>query len=166
MVTNLRIFVTLVSIREFALPYWTGDSTYDMLGTTGGMTTSTSPLTQERIQAIAQKLRERKTQLETELKAFASKNPHASGDWQTRYADVGRSEDENAAEVTIYSDNLSLERTLEKELRDVTNALSRIEGGTYGTCRYCSKPIDEKRLLARPTSSACIACKIERKNAA
>lgn len=128
------------------------------------MTTSTSPLTQERLQTIAQKLRERKAQLETELKAFASRNPHVSGDWQTQYANVGRSEDENAAEVTIYSDNLSLERTLEKELRDVTNALSRIEGGTYGTCRYCDKPIDEKRLLARPTSSACIACKVERKS--
>lgn len=145
---------------------WTGDSTYDMLGTTGRMTTSTSPLTQERIQAIAQKLRERKAQLEAELKAFASRNPHVIGDWQTQYANVGRSEDENAAEVTMYSDNLPLERTLEKELRDVTNALSRIEGGTYGTCRYCSKQIDEKRLLARPTSSACIACKVERKNAA
>lgn len=128
------------------------------------MTTSTSPLTQDRLRSIEEKLRERRGQLETELQQFASKNPHATGDWQTRYVDAGRSEDENAAEVTMYSDNLSLERALEKELRDVVNALSRIESGAYGTCRYCGKPINEKRLLARPTSSACIACKVERKS--
>ena len=128
------------------------------------MATSTAPLTAELLQTIEQQLRERKQRLEEELRQFASKHPHALGDWQARYVDVGRSEDENAAEVTMYSDNLSLERTLEKELRDVMNALSRIASGAYGTCRYCGKPIDEKRLLARPTSSACIACKVERKS--
>lgn len=123
-------------------------------------------LTKERLSEITAKLEERKMQLETELKAFASRNPHASGDWQAKFVDFGRSEDENAAEVTMYSDNLSLERTLEKELRDVMNALSRIASGAYGMCRYCGKPIPEQRLLARPTSSACIACKEEKKRTA
>ena len=137
-----------------------------MLGPIRDMTISTSPLTSERIQSIEQKLHERQKQLEGELKQFANKNPHASGDWQARYTDVGRSEDENAAEVTMYSDNLSLERTLEKELRDVLNAISRIAAGSYGTCRYCSQPIAEQRLLARPTSSACVSCKEEKKKLA
>jgi len=131
------------------------------------MTTSTSaPLTSNRLESITEKLRERKVQLEEELQQFASKHPHATGDWQAKYVDFGRSEDENAAEVTMYSDNLSLERTLEKELRDVMNALSRIEGGTYGMCRYCGNPIPEQRLLARPTSSACVSCKEEKKKIA
>ena len=51
------------------------------------------------------------------------------------------------------------EETLEKMLRDVGKSLKRIEEGSYGVCKYCDKPIDEKRLLARPTSSACVECK-------
>ncbi|MBI2483527.1 TraR/DksA family transcriptional regulator [Candidatus Uhrbacteria bacterium] len=118
------------------------------------------------LMTVKEKLNTRKEQLERELKSFASRNPHASGHWEAKYVDFGRSEDENAAEVALYSDNLSLEHALEKEYRDVLNALSRITAGSYGNCRYCNQPIDEKRLLARPTSSACIACKVERKKAA
>lgn len=124
---------------------------------------ATSVVTKTLLQDIEQKLRERQRQLEEELRQFATRNPRAPGGWQTSYVDVGRSEDENATEVAMYSDSLSLERTLETALRDVASALARIEAGTYGTCRYCAKPIDEKRLLARPTSSACVACKVEKK---
>ncbi|MBI4433413.1 TraR/DksA family transcriptional regulator [Candidatus Uhrbacteria bacterium] len=120
-------------------------------------------MTNDFITNVTEKLNTRKEQLERELNGFASRNPHASGHWEAKYVDLGRSEDENAAEVANYSDNLSLERTLEKEYRDVVNALSRLASGSYGMCRYCGQPIDEKRLIARPTSSACISCKVERK---
>lgn len=113
--------------------------------------------------AITSRLLERKTQLEGELRQFATRSASGRGAWKTQLVDIGRSEDENASEVTMYSDNLSLERTLESALRDVTAALARLQAGTYGTCRYCNQPIDEKRLLARPTSSACVKCKTERK---
>lgn len=100
---------------------------------------------------IEAKLREREAELTRELAQYGT------------YEDFGRGEDENAAEIAAYSDNLSLEQTLEKALRDVRNALSRIAAGTYGVCRYCDEPIPEKRLLARPTSSACVKCKMEKK---
>jgi DnaK suppressor protein len=48
---------------------------------------------------------------------------------------------------------------LEDELNDTIKALKAIESGKYGICKYCGKPIDEKRLIARPTSSSCIECK-------
>ena len=115
---------------------------------------------------IEQGLLERKTQLEGELGQFATKDRKGTGDWSTTVVDVGHSEDDNASEMTMYSDNLSLERTLESALRDVTGAIARLKAGTYGTCRYCEKAINEKRLLARPTSSACVACKTERKSRA
>ena len=117
------------------------------------------------LKTIEQQLLERKIQLEEELRQFATRTPHGRGGWQATYVDVGRSEDENASEVAQYSDNLSLKQTLERALRDVAGALARITSGTYGVCRYCAKPIDEKRLLARPTSSACVSCKVERKSA-
>ncbi|MEK7623573.1 MAG: TraR/DksA C4-type zinc finger protein, partial [Patescibacteria group bacterium] len=64
-----------------------------------------------------------------------------------------------AREVAEYTANKPLEVTLENTLRDINKALERLNKGTYGICKYCDHPIDEKRLLARPTSSACVSCK-------
>lgn len=40
-------------------------------------------------------------------------------------------------------------------------ALSRIQGGTYGYCDTCGEPISEARLNARPEAEVCIECKKE-----
>jgi RNA polymerase-binding protein DksA len=69
------------------------------------------------------------------------------------------SEDDNAAEITEYVDMLSVEARMEAELKDVDKALSALDNGTYGICKYCGKEIDAKRLEARPASSSCITCK-------
>lgn len=37
-----------------------------------------------------------------------------------------------------------------ERLRQVREALGRIDAGTYGKCEFCGKPIDEKRLNAIP----------------
>ncbi|MCR4313852.1 MAG: TraR/DksA C4-type zinc finger protein [Candidatus Uhrbacteria bacterium] len=101
-----------------------------------------------------------KARLEKELANFAHRNPKASEtDFDADFPNVGEKEDENASEVAQFSDNLSLEDELEKALRDVESALKMIEKGTYGTCKYCGQQIDERRLIARPTSTSCIQCK-------
>lgn len=112
--------------------------------------------TQKEIQA---KLETEKAQLESQLAAFAHRNPKNKDDFNAEFPQIGDKEDENAAEVETYSTNLTLERTLEAALRDVKKSLERLTKGTYGVCKYCSKEIDAKRLIARPTSSACIECK-------
>jgi DnaK suppressor protein len=71
----------------------------------------------------------------------------------------GNSDDDNASEVTAFADGMSVAERLESELKDVKKALASVEAGTYGICKYCKKPIDEKRLIARPSSSSCIECK-------
>ncbi len=48
------------------------------------------------------------------------------------------------------------ERKLIVKIRE---ALERIEEGTYGLCEICGGPISEKRLIARPVTTMCIACK-------
>jgi len=116
-------------------------------------------LDKEFLKKIEHQLLAEKTRLEKELAQFTQKNPHNKSDYDANFPNVGDAEDENAAEVAAYSDNLTLERTLESALRDVNSALKRIEEGTYGICRYCGKPIDPKRLEARPASSACMECK-------
>ncbi len=111
------------------------------------------------INKIKNKLKQEKKRLEDELADFAQKNIHNTDDYQAKYPDFGNKDDENAGEVAAFGDRLTLERTLEKELRDVNNALQKIEEGTYGICKYCQKEISKLRLLARPTSSACVKCK-------
>lgn len=102
---------------------------------------------------------EEKKKLEKELSKFAKKSPEQGDDFDTTFPNYGDKEDENAAEVADYVVNLSLEENLEKSLRDVEQSLHRLEKNEYGICKYCQKTIEEKRLLARPTSSSCMSCK-------
>ena len=46
-----------------------------------------------------------------------------------------------------------------KLIAKIREALERIELGTYGVCELCGGPISEKRLMARPVTTMCIACK-------
>lgn len=44
------------------------------------------------------------------------------------------------------------------ELRQVDDALARVDAGTYGVCANCGKAIPEARLQARPFAEYCVAC--------
>ncbi len=118
---------------------------------------------QKTLLKIKEQLLSEKKKLETGLENFADKNKNVKGDYSAKFPKFGDSQEDNIAEVAMFSDNLSLEQNLEKSLRDVVQALQRIEDGDYGICKYCRQPIDEKRLLARPASSACVACKTKLK---
>ncbi len=54
---------------------------------------------------------------------------------------------------------LKLKQTDAKILQAIEEALSRIDKGTYGTCRDCGEPISPARLKAIPWTRVCIACK-------
>jgi len=121
--------------------------------------TTKSTFSKEFLDQVKSILLEQKEKLEAELGKFAKPNPHATDDFDAEFPEYGDESDENAREIADYTTNKSLEITLEKSLRDVNKQLERIEAGTYGICKYCDKPIDEKRLLARPTSGSCVDCK-------
>lgn len=110
------------------------------------------------LETIRQKLLDERDRLEKELRSLGQR-PNAESTSDIDFPQFGDKEDENAAEVALFGDNLSIEQNCENELRDVRNALRRIEGGTYGVCKYCKKEIPVNRLLARPASGSCIACK-------
>ncbi len=113
---------------------------------------------------IKEKLLEEKANLEKELAKFAHPSKKDPSDYKSDFPNYGDDETENTNEVATFDVNLTLEATLEKELRDVNKALDRIKKGIYGTCKYCKQPINGDRLLARPTSSACITCKTKLKS--
>ena len=46
------------------------------------------------------------------------------------------------------------------EAAAIKSALTRLEDGTYEVCARCGKPIDERRLVALPTTTTCLRCSI------
>ena len=46
-----------------------------------------------------------------------------------------------------------------ERLRDVADALKRIETGLFGICEGCDEPIPRKRLEVFPAARYCIKCK-------
>lgn len=109
-------------------------------------------LNSEFLEKITNLLLVNEARLSKELSKIKSKDSAA-------FPEYGDKEDENAQEVAQFISDIPIEENIEKMHRDVKQALDRIKKGTYGVCKYCDKLIDEKRLLARPTSSACVSCK-------
>lgn len=114
---------------------------------------------QDFLKKVKEVLLHEKERLERELAKFTTKNKNVSGDYDATFPDYGDKDDENAQEVAQYTANKPLEIALEKELRDVNKSLERLDKKKYGVCKYCDEPIEEKRLMARPTSGACVSCK-------
>lgn len=42
--------------------------------------------------------------------------------------------------------------------REISEALARLDAGTYGDCSRCARPIAAGRLEARPSAAHCISC--------
>lgn len=51
-----------------------------------------------------------------------------------------------------------VDEVLRREIRDIRQALLRIESGDYGTCVSCGGKISLPRLKALPTATLCIGC--------
>jgi RNA polymerase-binding transcription factor DksA len=116
--------------------------------------------TKEFIEKMKIKLEEERARLERDLLDIGTKDKSVPGTFDATYPESGgNSDDDNAMEVTEYTDEISLTTRLEKELADTNSAIKAIEKGKYGICKYCGKEITEQRLDARPSSSSCVACK-------
>lgn len=96
-----------------------------------------------------------KEKLEGQLSRFAAPSD-VSGNYETKFEDIGPDSDENASEVEMYADNIALEDNLEKQLGEVNAALARIEQGTYGICVNTGKEISEDRLRAYPAAETAL----------
>ncbi|NLA27556.1 MAG: yteA family sporulation protein [Firmicutes bacterium] len=57
------------------------------------------------------------------------------------------------------SKDLSLRESRLTRLRYIEEALARIDGGTYGTCRRCGETISPERLEAVPEAPLCLLCR-------
>lgn len=107
---------------------------------------------------LKEMLLKEKGELEENLLRIAKPIDKKEGDYETSFDDIGTDREDNATEVGEYTDNLSVEVTLEKRLQEIIDALSRMENGTYGFCENCNKEIDIERLRANPAAKTCIKC--------
>lgn len=104
-------------------------------------------------------LKEKKESLKKELSGFADESPETKKDWNARYPQFegGGLEDE-ADEVEEYESLLSIEKTMEKKLKDIDFALEKIKKNTYGTCEKCGADISLARLEVCPEAKWCSEC--------
>ena len=58
-------------------------------------------------------------------------------------------------EEWLFLNRNNLEKSL---LREVEEALLRVQEGTYGICQECEEPISAKRLQALPWAKFCVRC--------
>ena len=114
-------------------------------------------LSKEIVAELQKKLLEEKERIQKELERIG-KSTTTSGDYSTNFNEIGEDEDENASEVEEYTDNLSIETNLEKQLKEIIDALKRIEAGTYGKCENCNTEISIERLRAYPAAKTCVNC--------
>lgn len=75
---------------------------------------------------------------------------------------VGRDSLDESTEEAMYATQLRLHDRETFLLTKIDAALERLEAGDIDECESCSEPIGFKRLMARPVTTLCIDCKIER----
>lgn len=97
-------------------------------------------------------LLEEKASLEKELGFLAQKR---SGDYQADMPDYGRNDEDNATEAADYQAAYSTTETMETRLREVLEALERIDNDTYGVTD-AGELIPEERLRANPAAKTII----------
>src|SRR3989339_1800002 len=108
-------------------------------------------LNQKTLDELKAMLLREKEDLEKNLGRIAKPVNKAEGDYETSFEELGNDKDDNATEVDQYSQNLSVETSLEKQLQDILEALEKMEKGTYGKCENCNKDIPLERLQVNPS---------------
>ena len=101
------------------------------------------------LQKMKQRLLEKRQELTKLLQNIADK-----GDVSP---DIKDSADE-ASSTLMNRLQSSLQAAEVEELKEVDEALVRIEKGTYGICINCEEPISAKRLECYPYAARCISC--------
>jgi len=108
---------------------------------------------------IKENLLKTKKQILKDLGDLSRKDSHDVDNYSAKFPEYGDKPDENAQEIGEYSTTVVTEKVLEDTFADIEKAITRIDNGTYGVCRYCGNLINIKRLQARPTASSCVDCK-------
>lgn len=89
---------------------------------------------------------------------------------RTDTGDLGRQQQDSTGELSSHDQHpgdagtetfertrdLAIEEQFESELREVQEALQRLDDGTYGRCQECGCKIADERLEIRPQARYCV----------
>lgn len=99
-----------------------------------------------------------KEKLEGELATIGRQNPDNPEDWEAVPSDAQT----DSADLNDFADNIedfetntAILKQLETQLKDVNDALEKIENGSYGICEISGKEIETDRLEANPAARTC-----------
>ena len=92
--------------------------------------------------------------LEERVRRYAELGEPIEGPGQMTYGSQAAA----ATHVFEQQRDLALRDRERLQLRDVEDALLRLDAGTYGACTNCHKPIAAERLVAIPWAGQCIDC--------
>lgn len=118
-------------------------------------------LDQKTINELKTALEKERELLVGELKTIATPDPNLEGDWDVKHEEWSENQitsqealesDESVNESDEDMKNKALSDHLELRLKEVNDALKRVENKTYGICRVCKNPISIDRLKANPAA--------------
>lgn len=116
------------------------------------MNHGTKPLDLEALRAALEK--RRSTLLEAFRRDLADQEREGYAELASEVRDLG---DDAAADVLLDSRLLNVQRDA-AELREVREALARMDNGGYGVCLDCGREIAAERLRVEPASARCLDC--------
>lgn len=107
--------------------------------------------------ALKKKLLAEKKNLESELGFIGEKDEDNPGNYDVIPAETDQIgfRDEIADRFEEFNERLATEQPLEARLKNIREALKRLEEGTYGTCVVCGEKIEDDRLTANPSARTC-----------
>ncbi|MFP4064542.1 MAG: TraR/DksA family transcriptional regulator [Bacteroidales bacterium] len=113
---------------------------------------------QEFREIIEKKLEEARAGLKLLTEAYTTQNANDTNDTSPSFKIL-----EEGSQVLSKEENGQLAARQEKFIRDLENALIRIENKTYGICRVTGKLISKERLRSVPHATMSIEAKLNRK---
>jgi RNA polymerase-binding transcription factor DksA len=95
-------------------------------------------------------------ELKNDLGSMAKFDP-STGNYQALPADDENEADESdiATRDEEFEEDSALTDTFSLQLKDINDALKKIEDGLYGKCEVCGADIEEDRLTANPSARTC-----------
>lgn len=112
-------------------------------------------ITPDEIDALRSQLQERLSVLVEEFRREL--DSQADQNYADLSAQVRDLADEAAADVLMDSRLFDIQRDAD-EMRDIREALARMDDGSYGICVDCGDSIAVERLHAQPAASRCLRC--------
>ncbi len=107
---------------------------------------------------INKKLEEARDGLKLLTEAYTTQNANDTTDTSPSFKIL-----EEGSQVLSKEENSQLAARQQKFIRDLENALIRIENGSYGVCRVTGKLISKERLRSVPHATLSIEAKMNRK---